>query len=313
MRSSLALRVGNVSDRVEYNSEPTATALQGQRQNVGWQVVGSQAVAVGSGLNEGLPGERPNGVRSPAFRRRLAVRKPAEAGTANDLAQTAKSTKLPRSNRFGTCIDRLLALPYSMDRSVETRRFPMPIPFTCPYCGATTDVADQYAGQTGPCARCGKTVTVPLPGGMSPPTYAGPPPKRGTWGGLDRLDRGGGGGVPVLLAIVGVLIALLLPAVQASREAARRMQCSNNLKQIGAGAAQVRSRNTGVFPPAFIPDKNGKPMHSWRVLILPYLERKGLYDQYRFNEPWDSPHKRLWPRRCRASMPVRARGRPAAE
>jgi len=41
----------------------------------------------------------------------------------------------------------------------------MPINFTCPNCGATTEVADQYAGQSGPCAHCGKTVTVPLPGG----------------------------------------------------------------------------------------------------------------------------------------------------
>ena len=40
----------------------------------------------------------------------------------------------------------------------------MPINFTCPHCGATTDVADQYAGQSGPCAHCGKTITVPLPG-----------------------------------------------------------------------------------------------------------------------------------------------------
>jgi prepilin-type processing-associated H-X9-DG protein len=46
------------------------------------------------------------------------------------------------------------------------------------------------------------------------------------------------------------------------------------------------------FPPAYIPDKNGKPIHSWRVLILPHLQREDLYQQYNFNEPWDGPNNR---------------------
>ncbi len=52
----------------------------------------------------------------------------------------------------------------------------MPIPFTCPRCGHQTMVADQYAGQTGPCARCGQMVTVPPVGGM--PALPYPPPPR---------------------------------------------------------------------------------------------------------------------------------------
>jgi prepilin-type processing-associated H-X9-DG protein len=82
-----------------------------------------------------------------------------------------------------------------------------------------------------------------------------------------------------------------LPAVQAAREAARRAQCTNNLRQIALAMLSYENRY-GCFPPAYIPDKNGKPMHSWRVLILPYLERTDLYKQYRFNEPWNSPHNR---------------------
>ncbi len=46
----------------------------------------------------------------------------------------------------------------------------------------------------------------------------------------------------------------------------------------------------GSFPPASIADANGKPMHSWRVLILPWMEYKELYNQYDFSEPWDSPN-----------------------
>ncbi|HVX15022.1 MAG TPA: DUF1559 domain-containing protein [Pirellulales bacterium] len=92
-----------------------------------------------------------------------------------------------------------------------------------------------------------------------------------------------------LLMVVPMLIALLLPAVQAAREAARRSQCNNNLKQIGL-AMQMYADNYNSFPPAYIADENGRPMHSWRVLILPYLEQSSLYDRYNFDEPWDGPN-----------------------
>ncbi len=166
----------------------------------------------------------------------------------------------------------------------------MPIHFTCPHCGATTDAGDQYAGQSGPCAQCGKVVTIPLPEGISPPTDVGGPQ---TWG----LGAGWIAviiavvAIPVLLACGGMLLGLLLPAVQAAREAARRAQCANNLKQISLAMLSYENEH-GCFPPAYIPDKNGKPMHSWRVLLLPYLGRQDLYSQYRFDEPWDSPHNR---------------------
>jgi len=95
----------------------------------------------------------------------------------------------------------------------------------------------------------------------------------------------------VFLVCGGGLVALLLPAVQAAREAARRTQCNNNLKQI-ALALHAYEGTYGTFPPAYIPDEDGKPMHSWRVLILPFLEHQGLHKQYDFNEPWDSPANR---------------------
>jgi hypothetical protein len=46
------------------------------------------------------------------------------------------------------------------------------------------------------------------------------------------------------------------------------------------------------YPPAYLADKHGKPMHSWRVLILPYMEQNDLYREYKFNEPWDGPNNR---------------------
>ena len=48
----------------------------------------------------------------------------------------------------------------------------------------------------------------------------------------------------------------------------------------------------GCFPPAYVADKSGRPTHSWRVLILPYLHRSLLYKQYNFNEPWDGPNNK---------------------
>lgn len=75
------------------------------------------------------------------------------------------------------------------------------------------------------------------------------------------------------------------------REAARRSQCVNNLKQIGLAMHNYHSAHN-AFPPAFSTNKEGKPLLSWRVLILPYLEAKPLYDQFHLDEPWDSEHNK---------------------
>ena len=159
----------------------------------------------------------------------------------------------------------------------------MPIPFTCPHCGLETNVANEYAGQSGPCSGCGNTITVPP---VPPSTPLAAP--------VGRSPRS----TPVVLIVLvavgafvicsGVPIALLLPAVQAAREAARRSQCSNNLKQLALAMHNYHDTYK-CFPPAYIADEDGQPMHSWRVLLLPYLEQQPLYEQYNFDEPWDSP------------------------
>ena len=93
------------------------------------------------------------------------------------------------------------------------------------------------------------------------------------------------------LATTGVMVALLLPAVQAAREAGRRNQAMNQLKQIGLAMHNYADVNKR-FPARAILDKDGKPLLSWRVAILPYLEQKALYDQFHLDEPWDSEHNR---------------------
>ncbi len=86
-----------------------------------------------------------------------------------------------------------------------------------------------------------------------------------------------------------VLVALLLPAVQAAREAARRAQCVNNLKQIGLAMHNHHAALDGL-PPRAITNAAGKPLLSWRVAILPYIEQQALYEKFKLDEPWDSPH-----------------------
>jgi len=70
------------------------------------------------------------------------------------------------------------------------------------------------------------------------------------------------------------------------------MQCTSNVKQIGLGLHNYLDTNHKELPPAYSVDENGKPLHSWRVLILPYLEQEELYDQIRLDEPWDSEYNR---------------------
>lgn len=92
----------------------------------------------------------------------------------------------------------------------------------------------------------------------------------------------------VVLCILGVLVALLLPSVHRGREPARRTQCRNNLKQILLAMHNYREVH-GAFPPAYTVDANGKPLHSWRTLLLPYLDQRPLYDTVDLSKPWDDP------------------------
>jgi hypothetical protein len=92
-------------------------------------------------------------------------------------------------------------------------------------------------------------------------------------------------------ATSGVAIALLLPAVQAAREAARRTQSANNLKQIALGFHNFHDRY-GQFPTAVGYNSQGKPVLSWRVYMLPYVDAQALYNEFHLDEPWDSEHNK---------------------
>jgi prepilin-type N-terminal cleavage/methylation domain-containing protein/prepilin-type processing-associated H-X9-DG protein len=97
----------------------------------------------------------------------------------------------------------------------------------------------------------------------------------------------------VVIAVIGLLVGLLLPAVQAARESANRTQCSNNLKQIGIGLQAYHDAKK-AFPPGYIdyntnpavtPDGDLGPGWGWASMLLPYVEQQNLYNQINFSYP----------------------------
>jgi len=88
----------------------------------------------------------------------------------------------------------------------------------------------------------------------------------------------------VVIAIIGVLVSLLLPAVQMARESARRTRCQNNLKQLGIALHCFHDAYTG-FPPARV--SANATSCSWPPFILPYIEQNNLFEKYRFDLRWD--------------------------
>jgi prepilin-type processing-associated H-X9-DG protein len=94
-----------------------------------------------------------------------------------------------------------------------------------------------------------------------------------------------------VLVVVGIVLALVAPAIRFPSRGSTRAQCINNLKQIGIALLSYESKH-GTFPPAYTVDANGKRLHSWRALILPFMEQKALYESIDFSKPWDDPVNR---------------------
>jgi len=162
----------------------------------------------------------------------------------------------------------------------------MPFSFVCPHCESRTLVEDRLVGESGPCATCGKWVTIQRPRSVSARGRRTPSPAPTTQA-IQFM---------IVLVVMGLLLVvatgwvattILVPrmATVTSRPA---LQTSANLARIGA-ALQAYHQVHGRFPPAYLTDERGIPVHSWRVLILPYLDEGALYSAYRFDEPWDGP------------------------
>ena len=93
----------------------------------------------------------------------------------------------------------------------------------------------------------------------------------------------------ILFLVGGVFV--VWSAFHRSQEPRRQSLCGNNLKQITFALSEYETQH-GRCPPAFIADTDGKPLLSWRVLLLPYLGERELFRRFHLDEPWDSPHNR---------------------
>ncbi len=166
----------------------------------------------------------------------------------------------------------------------------MPIAFSCPHCGKFTTVADQFAGQSGPCAGCGRTVTIPASLPVGP---YGPPPRSS--GGSGVMIGAIVGLSAIALAVVvcgGVAWFSLRTGMSRAHTAAGRMQSANNMKQILIAVHNYHDVYK-EFPPAIVKDADGKPLYSGMVLLLPFLEQDHFYRQFDLNKPWDAPENRV--------------------
>lgn len=157
----------------------------------------------------------------------------------------------------------------------------MPIKFTCPHCGKETTVADTYAGQSGPCAGCGQTITIPAIGAGAPPMLP-PPPAPSEGKGWNVVLIVLAATIIPLIACGGILAALLLPAIQAAREAARRTQCNNNLRNVVL-ALQNYHDTYKTFPAGVMhagtAGETERLGPSWWFGTLPFCEQRHIYDQ----------------------------------
>lgn len=170
----------------------------------------------------------------------------------------------------------------------------MPFEFTCPYCFKRTLIEDALAGQSGPCVSCGKTVTIP--GEVPAPPATGTQPAENVTTTAQRgvsnsphfgLLLKGLGFVVVVGVLLSFTVFLFWPLFRGLKARRDKITSQSNLQQV-VQALNAYAADYGTYPPPTVFDKAGKPMHSWRVLLLPYLGEQALYATYNFDEPWDS-------------------------
>ena len=164
----------------------------------------------------------------------------------------------------------------------------MSVPITCPHCGTTTDAADQDAGQLGQCPECGNFIIAPLTDAQKSSH------SKSSW--LSILASC----VSIflkcfwVLLFAGILALIFLPAVVPVTEAARRIKCTSNMKQLALAMHNYATANH-CFPPAYVADRNGKPLYSWRALLLPFIDGDTVAKRFHYDEPWDSAaNRKLW-------------------
>jgi prepilin-type processing-associated H-X9-DG protein len=149
-------------------------------------------------------------------------------------------------------------------------------------------------GQRGPCVGCGKMVTVPEP--PKKPDAAQPVNtivvraealKSSKVQPLLLILRAVGLTLGIAMA-AAIAIYLFWPSLKGLKNRRDAIACMNNLQTI-AEALRSYAADHGTYPTPIVTDSAGKPLYSWRVLILPYLGESNLHARFKLNEPWNSP------------------------
>jgi len=169
--------------------------------------------------------------------------------------------------------------------------------FTCSHCQTKTLVDDQYSGQTGQCVTCGAEIQLPdfapQQAAREPSSAGSPSNPQAPWqsAGQSPLLRRLVAAAVLLVVIFCGAVALVRyggPAVSSIQTNRVRTQGVRNVERIVA-ALNAYAADHGTYPPPLVRRADGTTMHSWRVLILPYLDQQLLFDDYDMNQPWDSP------------------------
>ncbi|MEQ1828357.1 MAG: DUF1559 domain-containing protein [Pirellula sp.] len=169
----------------------------------------------------------------------------------------------------------------------------MPFEFVCPYCHCKTKVLDSYAGQSGPCVECGKQVTMPHfneRGVLVPSMDLTAKQKRKhivrkpNW-----MSAMVGSAVVATVLLMGLLVFWLAwPSLQHRMRRIAQARDLENMQTI-VEALNAYCDKHGKFPTPTVFDDAGKPLYSWRVLILPFMGYEDLYNQFELTQAWDSP------------------------
>lgn len=176
----------------------------------------------------------------------------------------------------------------------------MSFEFVCPYCFHKTRVDKSYAGKKGPCVSCGKIVTMPKfaePSNASPSESLPSPAPSWLEDEDEQVDNQRFALRRRLFTAIGLVFGLALilgVGWLASEPFFKQLQSQhnvfmgrNNLQRIAA-ALKAYNKDHGSYPTPTVTDATGRPLYSWRVLLLPYLGERGLYEKFVLTEPWDS-------------------------
>lgn len=168
----------------------------------------------------------------------------------------------------------------------------MPFEYVCPHCHNRTKVLDRFAGQSGPCVSCGKNITMPhfnehgvLVATMQITSKSKAPrsaeKKRG-W--MPAMI--GSAIVAFCFFLSATAVIYLWPKMQQNILRSAQGRDLVNMKSL-AVALNAYSDRYGTYPPPVVLDGGGKPLYSWRVLILPFMGYDDLYKQFDLKQPWD--------------------------